>query len=108
MAFKSLDIENMLHCGVYFLLLEGEIVYIGRSVNIYSRVSTHLYEKTKVFDEVKFIECDKKHLEELEYTCINKFKPRLNKVGGRFDNHEKFNSRIFNLYVQHEPNKKIN
>lgn len=47
-ASKELDISIYYHtgdvpkaAGIYFLLLEGSIIYIGRSKNIYTRINNH-------------------------------------------------------------------
>lgn len=37
-------------CGIYFLIRNDKIVYIGRSTNIGGRVRRHIHEGSKVFD----------------------------------------------------------
>jgi len=44
-------------CGVYRLILEGQIVYVGQSVDIGRRVGIHIREKTIVFDSILVTEC---------------------------------------------------
>jgi excinuclease UvrABC nuclease subunit len=63
--------------GVYFLIRAGEIVYIGKSVNLRGRLNTHRREKD--FDRVYILECDGDfHLSIHEYNHIRKFRPVLN------------------------------
>lgn len=64
-------------CGVYFLVRDNEIVYVGRSVSVIDRLHTHRKDG-KNFNRVFFIECTKEELGELEMHYIRKFKPKLN------------------------------
>lgn len=69
-------------CGIYFLVSEGEIVYVGQSTNIASRIGNHAAER-KQFDSYYYQQCDSKSLDEMESAYIRKFKPRLNKAAPR-------------------------
>lgn len=62
--------------GVYFLLLGDEIVYVGQSVNIYTRVTQHL--ATKNFDGFAYIPCAKDSLDVLESLYIHVLRPKHN------------------------------
>lgn len=62
-------------CGVYFLLIGDEVVYVGQSVNIYSRLSSH---HIKNFDRFAFVLCDIAMLDRLESLYIHCLRPRLN------------------------------
>lgn len=73
-AASSFDRET----GVYFLLNKGEIVYIGQSVHIRTRVDMHRQEKKIEFDAVAYVLCDKKDLDFLESMYIYKFSPSCN------------------------------
>lgn len=64
--------------GIYFLIKDFEIVYIGQSVNIMIRISQHAQEQIKEFDSFSIIECPVKYLASLEAHFIYKFRPRLN------------------------------
>jgi hypothetical protein len=66
-------------CGVYFLILDSKVVYVGQSVNIPSRISQHRQDKGKEFDKYHYIECDERDLDEVEQFYIRKFKPSQNK-----------------------------
>lgn len=61
--------------GVYFLIDSKKIVYVGQSVNVYARISSH---GDKVFDSFAFIPCDKKLLDTLESLYIHILRPALN------------------------------
>jgi hypothetical protein len=63
-------------CGIYFLRKSGSIVYIGQSVNVYSRVAQH--RNTKDFDAVDFMPCDKSKLNEIEGFLIRLIMPPQN------------------------------
>ena len=63
-------------CGVYFLIKNEEIVYVGQSINVHSRITQHLASKD--FDSVSFIACEKEHLDLLESMYILAFSPKLN------------------------------
>lgn len=67
-------------CGIYFLIKNSEIIYIGQSVNIFSRLQGH---KSKDYDSVAFIPCPKSQLDILETLYILHYEPKLN---GRLNN----------------------
>lgn len=70
--------------GVYFLIRDGVIVYVGQSKAVYSRIEKH--RLTKHFDRITVLECEEGDLLSLEANYIKKFKPILNVVGiDRFD-----------------------
>ncbi len=64
--------------GVYFLLHENEIVYIGQTKFGLSRVFNHV--KNKIFDKYSFIECGIDELNQLESAYIIKYNPKYNKA----------------------------
>lgn len=61
--------------GVYFLLDGNEVVYVGQSVNVYSRISQH---KDKLFDRYAYVPCRVESLDALESLYIHFLRPRLN------------------------------
>lgn len=65
--------------GIYFLIANGEVVYVGQSINVHARVASHMAEKH--FDRVAIVECSAPNLDELELLYIQKFKPSLNISG---------------------------
>lgn len=63
------------HCGVYFLIYEGRVVYVGQSVDVLSRISQH---KEKRFDRFAFVPCDRASLDVIESLYIHILQPPLN------------------------------
>lgn len=62
--------------GIYFLLYRKEIVYIGQSKNLSTRIKCH---GDKKFDTIRIIECSSKNMARYERRWILKFKPKYNK-----------------------------
>jgi hypothetical protein len=65
--------------GIYFLISQGEIVYIGESANIFRRIATH--SDDKIFDSVTWQPLPnlKKSLRrKLEREYIKQYKPKYN------------------------------
>lgn len=63
-------------CGVYFLICEKKVVYVGQSTNVFSRIFTHI--QTKVFDSYVYMPCEKDMLDKLESLYIHFLSPSLN------------------------------
>lgn len=61
--------------GVYFLIDNGKIVYVGQSVNVYSRIAQHSQKK---FDSFAVLPCQKTELDALESLYIHVLRPPLN------------------------------
>lgn len=66
--------------GVYFLYEDNEIVYIGRSGNIYTRLLEHIVEDKKKFSNFKAIKIAETGSEILEVFLISKLKPKYNNL----------------------------
>jgi len=71
-----------LHAGIYFLIRGEKIVYVGKSLNVHSRIAAH--RPSKEFDKVHIITCRQESLGQLESMYIKSFNPELN-VAGRSD-----------------------
>lgn len=63
--------------GIYFLIDANKVVYVGQSVNIFSRVSQHFNDK-KQFTSFAYIVCEKNILDKMESLYIHLLKPKLN------------------------------
>jgi hypothetical protein len=63
-------------CGVYFLVYEKRVVYVGQSTNVFSRIHTHAQDKT--FDSYVYIPCEISMLDKLESLYIHFLSPPLN------------------------------
>ena len=62
--------------GVYFLVAGNEVVYVGQSVDVGSRVRQHV--GAKEFDCWAYIPCDKRTLDALESLYIHVLRPQYN------------------------------
>jgi len=67
-------------CGVYFLISRGRVVYVGQSVNVFSRVAQHSADKD--FDAMAWVPCERRMLDKLESLYIHTLSPELNGDGG--------------------------
>lgn len=85
------DISSALRCGVYALISRGEVVYVGKSKCMLVRIYSHRNAKRKsgtlpswfpvkgiAFDEVHIQPCHPDHIDTLESTIINRYKPKFN------------------------------
>lgn len=64
--------------GVYKLIYEGEVVYVGRSRNIANRLRDHRKARRFRFTEVVVCLCDEIRAEKLERETIHLHQPRHN------------------------------
>tara|TARA_R110002012_G_scaffold306394_1_gene511074 strand:- start:226 stop:921 length:696 start_codon:yes stop_codon:yes gene_type:complete len=62
--------------GIYFLIKDSEVVYVGQSINVYSRVNTHSQDKD--FNKIHVLPCGIEELDDLESAYIHHLHPRLN------------------------------
>lgn len=67
-------------CGIYFLIHERQIVYVGQSTNCHMRIGNHLNDPQKIFDSYFVIECKEHFLDDLESSYIIKFQPKYNLI----------------------------
>jgi len=65
------------YAGIYFLIDCDEIVYVGQSHDVKSRLSTHS-NSNKNFNKYYFIKCQPEELNRLEAYYILKFRPKYN------------------------------
>ena len=71
-------------CGIYFLIKDRELAYIGQSVHAASRIVGHSQEKS--FNSAYFLPVPKSELNRVEGALIRFFEPPLNGrvvVGGK-------------------------
>ncbi len=66
--------------GIYFLIQQDEIVYIGQTINLSGRVASHINNPEMVFSEIRFIPFARCDLNEAEAYYIQAFLPRYNKM----------------------------
>ena len=74
---------NYLSSGIYLLIDNPFVVYVGQSITPLSRIGQHLKEGKKKFTNVKVIPCskNKNDLIRLESMMISVLKPIYNKTG---------------------------
>ena len=85
-----MDIENVLSiagikkikppeetCGIYFLIKEGSVVYIGKSWNVYERVTEHVRRGVD-FQDAYFVITPVDELDAVERGYIEEYKPEYN------------------------------
>ena len=63
--------------GIYFLIRNKKIVYVGGTTRWPGRISGHCY---KNFNATRFIPCKRSKLEYYENRWIAKFRPELNRI----------------------------
>lgn len=68
-------------CGIYFLIKEKKVVYVGQSVNVPTRIASHFHDKQKSFENFAFIECHPDQLDVWETLYIHILKPEQNGKG---------------------------
>jgi hypothetical protein len=68
-------------CGIYFLIKQKKVVYVGQSVNIPSRICTHFLDERKSFENFAFIECHPNQLDVWETLYIHTLQPEQNGKG---------------------------
>lgn len=61
--------------GVYFLIRQGRIVYVGQAVNVYVRISQHTEKR---FDSYAYLPCPVDMLDKVESLYIHLLRPELN------------------------------
>lgn len=87
--FKVPDLVHLpiqVFSGVYFLCLEGQVVYVGQSVNVLARIGEHSlsYRSLIKFDSAFYIPAPAASaamLRALELQWIQKLKPPFNRAG---------------------------
>jgi hypothetical protein len=68
--------------GIYYLLQDGRLVYVGHSGNIWRRIGVHIDEGRILFDEWFYQEMPNvADRVAVEARLINNFNPRHNRTG---------------------------
>lgn len=68
-------------CGIYFLIKDDSVVYVGQSVDVLARISKHRRELTD-FDSFNVMACEPETLDEMEQAYIFALMPKYNSVYG--------------------------
>lgn len=75
MESKIYDIPNKVKSGVYFLINDNEVVYVGQTQNGLKRIMQH---SDKEFNKYSFIELPPEELDYYEDLYIMKYQPKYN------------------------------
>ena len=76
---KIVEIKRLnILCGIYFLMNDNEVVYVGQSIDIHRRINKH--KESKTFDKIYYLEVDKQNLDEIEKKYILEYQPIYNKT----------------------------
>lgn len=71
-------------CGVYFLILGDEVVYVGRSTNVPTRIGEHVQAGRIAFDRVFTLPAQGLEQQRLEQRYIASLKPKFNTYGAEY------------------------
>jgi len=63
------------------LMLDGVIVYVGESKNVYSRIGAHVKDSKKRFDTVRLLPCQEHRRKYWEAVLIDRYQPLFNSKG---------------------------
>lgn len=74
-------ISSSVVCGIYFLIRDEEIVYVGQSTNTLRRVARHVDDGRK-FDYFTIVPCKREDLDRMEHTYITALYPDENMTLG--------------------------
>ncbi len=82
MKFTLESLQSIKRCnGIYALKKDSEIVYIGRSSNIYLRILEHIVDGVKDFDSISKVYFDDITVSEIiETFIIDMLKPEYNEL----------------------------
>lgn len=72
----SVPVDSFNYSGIYFLLRNSNVVYVGQSKNVSARIHYHTIEKD--FDSFYAVPCAKQDLDDLEAYYIVLFSPEFN------------------------------
>lgn len=76
------DMSHLLNRSCVYILLNGdEVIYVGQSIDIGSRVSNHRRSLSMKFDTVKVHFCPPHLMASLELELITKHSPKWNTFG---------------------------
>lgn len=83
--------------GVYLLVRDGEIVYVGQSGNVYSRIAKHMDTARFEFDSFSIFICvDKNDRLKMETELIHKYQPPENRIFPAYGD-TRYEERSFNI-----------
>lgn len=75
---KAMPVDRFLRCGVYFLIKDSVVVYVGKSTCVDARIKTHLSPNGIPFDKVYFYAVPLHKINYFEEHFIKIMKPIYN------------------------------
>ena len=75
MELKTYEIPNDVQSGIYLLINDNEVVYVGKTENGLRRIMQH---NDKIFNKYSFIEVPPEELDYYEDFYIIKYQPKYN------------------------------
>ena len=76
----SMPIEQICFSGIYYLIKNGEVVYVGQATNVFTRIGIHIAKGEKFFDSFDYDRVSVEFLDERELMAIIEYNPRYNKA----------------------------
>lgn len=70
------------HCGIYFLIAGNDVIYVGKSIDVFNRIARHKRDGRQ-FEAFAFLPCSADKLDETESSYILAFMPWLNLALGQ-------------------------
>ncbi len=93
----DVETQNAYVAGVYLLMRDGEIVYVGQSGNVYSRIAKHMDTARFTFDAFSIFGCsDKDGRLKMEAELIHKYQPSENRIFPAYETNP-YEERNFNI-----------
>jgi len=77
---NAAHINTLSKACIYFLLYEGEVVYVGQSTSVYARLQAHRIDPRKKWDAYVIHEVDAKDMDAIELHYYEQLRPRYNKA----------------------------
>ena len=72
---------NVVESAVYILILDSIVVYVGESMNPYSRLGAHVKDTKKRFDTIRILPCAEHRRKYWEAVLIDRYQPLFNSKG---------------------------
>jgi hypothetical protein len=76
LGFK--DLGYLMNPGIYVLCYKEEVIYVGRTTNIFNRISDSDH-RARTYDKIYFVKCNFDELDRVEALMILKLKPKEGK-----------------------------
>ena len=88
--------------GVYFLFKNNDLVYVGQSTHVPTRIASHVREGRLEFDKVSFIRVPPERLLEVEAYYIDLLWPEENQTGERAEIRKQIEEAKLNMVGESE------